>query len=279
MEKIGWTESQKQRLKELNAGQKTHKMSFSDPSERDKTFLTIESRLTAGYKRILKGEQNKVRPSLLFELESRLVDFLGSHGFVQVSTPLIISKGFLEKMSVDETHPLFRQVFWLSEKKCLRPMLAPNLYFLLKELARVWDKPVKIFEIGPCFRKDSAGKLHDNEFTMLNLVELGLPEKKGEKRLKELANGIMKIAGVGEYSLSLEESNIYGKTIDIIVDNIEIASSALGPHKLDSQWGIRDPWVGIGLGLERLLMVREKYQNIQKAGRSLSYLNGIRLNV
>ncbi len=279
MEKIDWTKSQKQRLRELNAEQYEQTLFFPDLSERDTAFFAIESRLTTRHRRDLKERQNKVRPSLLFELESRLVDFLCSQGFVQVSTPLIISKGFLEKMSVDENHPLFKQVFWLNGKKCLRPMLAPNLYLLLKKLTRVWDKPIKIFEIGPCFRKDSMGKFHDNEFTMLNLVELGSSTKKGEDRLKELADGIMETAGVGEYTLSSKASNVYGKTIDIIVDSVEIASSALGPHKLDSRWGIRDPWVGIGFGLERLIMVREKYQNIQKAGRSLSYLNGIRLNV
>lgn len=34
-------------------------------------------------------------------------------------------------------------------------MLAPNLYFLLRELVNIWEKPVRIFEVGSCFRKDT----------------------------------------------------------------------------------------------------------------------------
>jgi phenylalanyl-tRNA synthetase alpha chain len=48
---------------------------------------------------------------------------------------------------------------------------------------------------------------------------------------------------------------------------------------MDDNWGIVDPWVGLGFGLERLLMAREGYPNIERAGRSLTYVDGIRLNI
>jgi phenylalanyl-tRNA synthetase alpha chain len=48
---------------------------------------------------------------------------------------------------------------------------------------------------------------------------------------------------------------------------------------LDRAWQITDAWVGIGFGLERLLMVAEKSQSLGKMGRSLTYLDGIRLNI
>jgi len=59
-------------------------------------------------------------------------------------------------------------------------------------------------------------------------------------------------------------------------------SAVVGPHPLDDAWGIVDPWVGLGFGLEKLVMVRQEYQNIQRVGRSLIYLiylDGIRLNI
>ena len=40
-----------------------------------------------------------------------------------------------------------------------------------------------------------------------------------------------------------------------------------------------EAWVGIGFGLERLLMVAGGSQNLKRIGRSLSYLDGIRLNI
>ena len=65
-------------------------------------------------------------------------------------------------------------------------MLAPHLYYVLKDLLRLWEKPVRIFEIGSCFRKESRGARHSNEFTMLNLVEMGLAEDKRQARLETL---------------------------------------------------------------------------------------------
>lgn len=254
-------------------------MLFSDRTERDITFLNIEGRLVDKSKKSLKGIQKKCPKPQLIELENRITDLLSSNGFIQVFTPIIISRGSLEKMAIDSTHPLSKQVFWLNEKKCLRPMLAPNLYFLLRELVRVWEKPVRIFESGPCFRKDSAGKYHANEFTMLNLVELGPAGKNNRQRMEALAVQVLEVAGIQDYRFSVKRSEVYGKTIDILAAGVEIASGAIGPHVLDSRWGIHDPWIGIGFGLERIVMIKEKYQNIQKAGRALVYLDGIRLNL
>ncbi len=72
----------------------------------------------------------------------------------------MITKGNLAKMTITVDSPLVEQVFWLDNNKCLRPMLAPNLYSMMKDLQRIWGDPVRIFEIGPCFRKESQGKYH-----------------------------------------------------------------------------------------------------------------------
>jgi phenylalanyl-tRNA synthetase alpha chain len=48
---------------------------------------------------------------------------------------------------------------------------------------------------------------------------------------------------------------------------------------MDDAWGIVEPWVGLGFGVERLIMAREGYPNIERAGRSLSYVDGVRLNL
>ena len=53
----------------------------------------------------------------------------------------------------------------------------------------------------------------------------------------------------------------------------------MGPHPLDRPWKINETWIGIGFGLERLLMAAENTRNLAKFGRSLAYLDGIRLNL
>lgn len=267
-----------QRLRELNAAELVLKKQFSNFEERNKNFFKFEQNLVRQSQQNLQAMRNKSRRPRLCELEDSLVQMLVKQDFIQVITPILIAKDSLAKMSIEPGHELFKQVFWVEEKKCLRPMLAPNLYFLLRELVNIWEKPVRIFEVGPCFRKDTKGRHHINEFTMLNLVELGLPLTERKERLEELATIIMKTSGIKEFSLVPHRSEVYGETIDVLSD-FEVASGAMGPHPLDSNWGITDPWIGIGFGLERLLMVRENFQNIQRAGRALVYLDGERLNI
>jgi phenylalanyl-tRNA synthetase alpha chain len=88
----------------------------------------------------------------------------------------------------------------------------------------------------------------------------------------------MKAACIADYSLVPDRCDVYGKTIDIVA-GIEVASGVTGPHLLDTRWGIFDPWVGLGFGLERLCLVKGEHQNIRRVGRSLKYLDGVRLNI
>jgi len=266
-------------LIELSAPLKLQSRAFSDTSERNTTFLSVVKKLIEKNKENLHAVETLSHRPMICELENKLINALIEHSFVLVRTPIIISKASLIKMSIDDRQDLFKQVFWIDKNKCLRPMLAPNLYTLLQKLSRLWKKPIRIFETGPCFRKDSEGKYHMKEFTMLNLVELGIPMQLRSERLKEFADLIMGTVGISNYRLVQNKCNVYGDTIDVVAGELEVASGVSGPHTLDSNWGIRDPWVGIGFGIERLALVKGGYQNIGHVGRSLSYLEGIRLNM
>ncbi len=276
---VSWTDIQRKRLTELNATEAQRQLSFASVEEREQVFKKQEAVLISAAK--LRLEQLRIakkRPSLSL-LETKLVEALNANGFVQVTTPIILAKNLLAKMTIDEEHELFSQVFWLDDKKCLRPMLAPNLYYISKDLMRLWEKPVRIFEIGSCFRKESQGNNHLNEFTMLNLVEWGLPEETRHERLAELATIVMQAAGIADYHIEQTSSVVYGDTLDVMAGDIELGSGAMGPHFLDGKWGIASTWVGIGFGLERLVMVKEGGQNVRSTGKSLSYLDGVRLNI
>ncbi len=275
------TETQKQRLRELGADASLEKKVFNSIQERDAGFKMMEKKLIEEEKQCLQNLRNHHRRPAICQIEGILINKLVEEGLVQVVTPIIITRGFLEKMSVTAEHHLADQVFWLDQNnRCLRPMLAPSLYYLLKRLVRLWQKPIRIFEVGPCFRKDSKGSQHLNEFTMLNLVELGLPLESRLERVKELVSLLMKAVGINEYRLISKPCEVYGETMDVMTDaDTELCSAAMGPHPLDDAWGLVDPWVGLGFGLERLVMVKQGYRNIQRVGRSLIYLDGARLNI
>ncbi len=278
--KTTWSKIQTKRLKALDADQTQLSQRFEGQNQRDRAFLKLEGALAKLRKKELE-EMRLVhgRPGLC-RLETKLVETLVREGFVQVATPTILSRGLLAKMGVTETHDLFTQIFWLDRDRCLRPMLAPHLYYVVKDLLRLWEKPVGIFEVGSCFRKDSQGARHSNEFTMLNLCEFGLPEEDRSRRVREMADLVTGAAGIDEYRLKEEESTVYGQTVDVLsIDGLELGSGAVGPHALDHAWRITDPWVGIGFGLERLLMTVKGADSIGKMGRSLAYLDGITLNI
>jgi phenylalanyl-tRNA synthetase alpha chain len=278
-DQIRLTLTQEQRLRELGAAPVRLEQTFGSVHERDTSFKRTEDELVRGGRRHLRDLREQRRTPALIELELELRSALIDAGFVQVVTPIIIAPDALEKMGIEHGHPLRQQVFWLDDGRCLRPMLAPNLYTLLRRLGRIWSRPFGIFEIGPCFRRDSKGSRHLNEFTMLNLVELGRPQDESEARLEELAALVVAAAGLTDYTVVRTVSEVYGPMLDVEVDGVEVCSAASGPLPMDSNWGIMEPWVGLGFGLERLIMMREGHANIERVGRTLSYVDGVRLNI
>ena len=277
--RIRLTATQSQRLRDLGADPLVLDEVFADVAARDAAFKTFENDLTCTARRRLQDFRSGRRAPQLVELETSLREALTAVGFVPVVTPIIITAQALDKMGIGRGHSLRQQVFWLEDGRCLRPMLAPNLYTLLRRLGRIWGRPFGIFEMGPCFRRDSKGARHLNEFTMLNLVELERPEGEGLARLDELAALVMSAAGVKDYRIVRTESEVYGEMADVEVNGAEVCSAAVGPNPLDGNWGIVEPWVGLGFGLERLIMVREGYSSIERAGRSLTHVGGVPLTI
>ncbi|MBQ7703498.1 MAG: pyrrolysine--tRNA(Pyl) ligase large subunit, partial [Firmicutes bacterium] len=220
-----YTVTQSERLNELNCPPEEQDREFETKEERDQRFRKLEKELTR-YARNdifdLLGSRHMTKYRII---GNKMADWLMDEGFTEVITPTIISKESLRKMGIDSGSPFLEQVFWVDGKHCLRPMLAPNLYVEMRELLRITKKPVKIFEMGSCFRKESQGSQHLNEFTMLNLVELAAVEDgKQLEELERLALNAMKALGLeeGEYEFVQEDSEVYGKvSFDILINGME----------------------------------------------------------
>lgn len=278
--KVTFSEAQKNRLTELGVKQNEIQIQFETVKEREVAYKQIEKAAVTKNRNKIASLTEYVHQPKLCKLQQDLVNCLLNENFTQVTTPSFISREFLERMSIDRTHQLDNQVFWLDNKTCLRPMLAPNLYEISQKMINYCKMPLRIFEIGSCFRKESEGKIHLKEFTMLNLVEWGTPEEERVARLKELANIVLQAACINNYRFEEEDSVVYGKGLDIVGnDGVELASTSMGPHPLDSAWRISSSWVGIGFGLERLLMYVEGEEGIHRHSKSISFLDGARLNI
>ena len=277
---IGFTVTQKERLVELGADELTN-LTFADKSGRDGRFAELEKKFCKANREKIKLLLSEKHATDAWTEQNRLEKWLMDEmGFTKVSTPSIISGEMLDKMSIGEGSRLREQVFWTGGNKCLRPMLAPNLYVVMRELRRVTGGPVRIFEAGSCFRKESQGAQHLNEFTMLNLVEFAACAA-GEQmeRLKYLSESAMAALGIEKYELVREESAVYGETLDIVVSGVELASGSYGPHRLDPAWGVFDPWVGIGFGIERVALVKGNHKTIKRVGKSITFIDGAPLSV
>ena len=279
---VKFTVTQAERIGELNGTAEDINMEFETTEERDQAFRKMEKEMVRESRKKIKELLDHKHITGSVEVGRTLEQWLMGEGNTKVVTPTIITRDMLAKMTIDEFHHLSEQVFWLDKKRCLRPMLAPNLYVVMRELKRITNEPVKIFEIGSCFRKESQGAQHMNEFTMLNCVELAAV-KDGDQveEMKRLAHKSMEALGVSEeeYELVVEESTVYGSTVDIEINGMEVASGSYGPHFLDAQWGVFDTWVGIGFGIERLTMALNKSKTIKRYGKSITFIDGQPLNI
>ena len=271
----GFTDPQIQHLMEYG-DENYSDLDFQDAAERDRQFAKLMSKTEVANDAAIADMIASPTRHDLSELECRIRDALVAHGFIEVRTPTIISTQQLAKMTITPEHDLYKQVFFIDDKRALRPMLAPNLYVVMRRLRDHTDGPVKIFEIGQCFRKESKSYRHLEEFTMMNLVDMG-PDGDPTERLKEYIAIVMEAAGL-DYTLSREESDVYVETLDVEVNGTEVASGAVGPHILDPAHDVHEPWAGVGFGLERLLMLRNGKSSVRKTGKSNTYLNGCKLD-
>ena len=235
-------------------------------------FRELESELLTRRKGDLQRIYADERENYLGKLERDITKFFVDRGFLEIKSPILIPAEYVERMGIDSDTELSKQVFRVDKNFCLRPMLAPNLYNYLRKFDRVLPDPIKIFEIGPCYRKESDGKEHLEEFTMLNFCQMGsgCTRENLEALIKEFLD-YLKI----DFEIVGDSCMVYGDTLDVMHGNLELSSAVVGPVPLDREWGIDKPWIGAGFGLERLLKVMHGFKNIKRAARSESYYNGI----
>jgi pyrrolysyl-tRNA synthetase len=241
-----------------------------------KSFRELESELLSRRKKDLQQIYAEERENYLGKLEREITKFFVDRGFLEIKSPILIPVEYIERMGIDSDKELSKQIFRVDNSFCLRPMLAPNLYNYLRKLDRALPDPVKIFEIGPCYRKESDGKEHLEEFTMLNFCQMGSGCTR--ENLESIITDFLNHLGI-DFKIVGDSCMVYGDTLDVMHGDLELSSAVVGPIPLDREWGISKPWIGAGFGLERLLKTMYDFKNIKRAARSESYYNGISTNL
>ncbi|WP_407355162.1 pyrrolysine--tRNA(Pyl) ligase [Methanolobus sp. WCC5] len=272
----------KSRKNEFTPLQKTRILSLLGPGEmisfskEKRSFGELESILATERKNDIRQMYENSRENLLGKLERNITEFFVDMGFLEVKSPILIPFEYMERMGVGEDKKLSEQIFRVGDNMCLRPMLAPGLYNHLRKFDNVLPDPVRIFEIGPCYRKESDGNSHLEEFTMLNFCQMGSRCTRDE--LEFIIGEFLEFLGI-EYEIVSDNCMVYGDTIDVMHKSMELSSAVVGPIPMDMDWGIDKPWIGAGFGLERLLKAKHDFKNIKRAARSESYYNGVSINL
>ncbi|WP_214045301.1 pyrrolysine--tRNA(Pyl) ligase [Methanomethylovorans sp.] len=267
----GFTQSQKDRIVSLLGPDEM--ISFS---KEKRSFQQLEAELINKRKEDLRNVYEDSREHLLGKLERKITEFFVERGFMEIKSPILIPFEYMERMGVGEDTKLSQQIFRVDESMCLRPMLAPGLYNYLYKFDNVLPDPIRIFEIGPCYRKESDGKSHLEEFTMLNFCQMG--SKCTRENLIILIEDFLDSLNI-EHEIVSDNCMVYGETIDVLHKDMELSSAVVGPIPQDRDWGINKPWIGAGFGLERLLKVIYKFKTIKRAARCENYYNGISTNL
>jgi pyrrolysyl-tRNA synthetase len=239
-------------------------------------FRELESELLSRRRKDLQQIYTEEREHYLGKLEREITKFFVDRGFLEIKSPILIPMEYIERMGIDNDKELSKQIFRVDKNFCLRPMLAPNLYNYLRKLDRTLPDPIKIFEIGPCYRKESDGKEHLEEFTMLNFCQMGSGCTR--ENLEAIIKDFLDYLGI-DFEIVGDSCMVYGDTLDVMHGDLELSSAVVGPIPMDRDWGINKPWIGAGFGLERLLKVMHDFKNIKRASRSESYYNGISTNL
>lgn len=245
-------------------------------SKEKRSFAELEPTLLIQRKKDIREIYENSRENLLGKLERTITEFFVDIGFLEVKSPILIPFEYMERMGVGEDKKLSKQIFRVDDSMCLRPMLAPGLYNHLRKFDNVLPDPVRIFEIGPCYRKESDGNNHLEEFTMLNFCQMG--SRCTREELEFLIEEFLDFLGI-EFEIVADSCMVYGDTIDVMHKDMELSSAVVGPVPMDIDWGINKPWIGAGFGLERLLKAKHDFKNIKRAARSESYYNGICINL
>lgn len=270
-DKVEFTQTQKSRIISLLSPNEM--ISFS---KEKRSFAELESSLLIQRRKDLRDMYEDSRENMLGKLERTITGFFVDMGFVEIKSPILIPFEYMERMGVGEDKELSKQIFRVGDNMCLRPMLAPCLYNFLRKFDNVLPDPIRIFEIGPCYRKESDGGNHLEEFTMLNFCQMG--SRCTRQTLESIIKDFLDFLDI-EYELVGDNSMVYGATIDVMYKDLELSSAVVGPVPMDMDWGINKPWIGAGFGLERLLKVQHNFKNIKAVARSESYYNGITTNL
>ncbi|MCA1963023.1 MAG: histidine--tRNA ligase [Prosthecobacter sp.] len=130
------------------------------------------------------------------------------YGFVEYEGPLVETTELYKKKSGDE---ITAQLFCFEDKGgrniSLRPEVTPSLARMAGARQRDYKKPLKWFQIGPCFRYEEPQEGRSREFIQFNADILGDASPGSDAELVALAVDVMLAFGIRAEDFAVRLSN------------------------------------------------------------------------
>lgn len=130
------------------------------------------------------------------------------YGFLEYEAPVVESTDLFRKKSGDE---ITAQLYCFRDKAdreiTLRPEVTPSLARMATARQRDFKKPLKWFQIGPCFRYEEPQEGRGREFIQFNADILGDNSPAADAELIALAIDVMREFGVSESDFIVRLSN------------------------------------------------------------------------
>lgn len=136
------------------------------------------------------------------------------HGFVEYEGPALESTDLYRKKSGDEiVHQLFCFTTKGDEEVSLRPEVTPSLARMAASRQRHYSKPMKWFQIGPCYRYERQQRGRLREFQQFNVDILGEASPAADAEL--IATAIASLCAFGlkkdDFAIRLSDRNLWAQ--------------------------------------------------------------------
>ena len=210
----------------------------------------MEIKINSTYKgtRILFGETAKSKRNLL----NKMIEILESYGYQEIMIPVIQKQETFQSKVGDENRNM---MFNFKDRGNRDLCLSPEYTAIVQQLASdrmKFDKDVKMFYIGECFRGERPQAGRWRQFTQFG-VEVLNPTKDYTDEMVEIAKKLIELV-TKNYELNLEAT----RGLDYYKGGkgFEIACPELGAAKQICGGGSYEGGVGFAIGVDRLLLCK-----------------------
>ncbi len=201
-----------------------------------------------GTRILFKGKAEQKRNIL-----NRCINIVKEKGYEEIIIPIIQqSETFKSKIGNENLNLMFNFRDKSNRELCLAPEYTSIIQKLSKKTFK-FQKDIKLFYVGECFRGEQPQKARYRQFTQFG-VEIINPTKDYTKELQTIATNIIK-----KYTTKFRLSLNVKRGLDYYKDGkgFEINVNSLGKQKQICGGGEYDGGIGFAIGIDRLIDIEE----------------------